>query len=187
MGKISAGLFITLDNVVEAPGSGDTTLEGKRGWSEPYMAPEIGMAIMQQMDSTDGMLLGRVTYEAFAAFWSSAPDSDPFGQRMNAMRKYVVSSTLDKADWNNTSVLKGMEDVAKLRDDGKNLNVVGSGTLVQSLLDADLLDELQLLLCPVVLGVGKRLYKDGSSKSMQLISAAPFSTGMVSVVYQPKA
>src|SRR5258705_12162293 len=101
MRKISAGLFITLDGVVEAPGPGDTTLEGKRGWSMPFMNDDIGMLIMNQMDSNDAMLLGRKTYEAFAAFWPSVPDEDPFGKRMNGTTKYVVTTTLDKADWKN--------------------------------------------------------------------------------------
>jgi len=185
MGKISAGLFITLDGVVEAPGEGDTTLEGKRGWSQPYMTPEIGMSIMQQMEGSDGMLLGRVTYEGFAAFWPNVPDSDPFGQRMNGARKYVVSTTLGKADWNNTIVLKSLADVAKLKQEGKNLNVVGSGTLVQSLLEADILDELQLIVSPVILGIGKRLYKDGMYKTLNLVDSKSFSTGALVLTYRP--
>ena len=107
MTKLIAGLFITLDGVVEAPGPGDTTLPEKRGWSMPYMNEEIGMEIMRDMDSSEGMLLGRTTYDGFAAFWPNIGDDDPFGKRMNGMRKYVVSKTLKNAAWNNSIVVDG--------------------------------------------------------------------------------
>jgi len=107
MRKIIAGLFTTLDGVVEAPGSGDTTLPDKRGWSEPYMSEEIGMSIMDQLQNSDALLLGRKTYQEFAAFWPSMPDDDPFARIMNSIPKYVVSTTLDKAEWNNSTLING--------------------------------------------------------------------------------
>lgn len=190
MRKVIASLFMTLDGVVEAPGSADTTLEGKRGWTEPFMSPEIGQLILNQMDSSDALLLGRVTYQSFAAFWPSVPDDDPFGKRMNGLTKYVVSTTLNKVDWKNSQLIKGnvAEEIAKLKQQpGQNINITGSGTLVQSLLQQDLIDELQLMVFPVFLGVGKRLFPEGSNtKVLKLVDTKPFSTGMVMLSYQPE-
>jgi dihydrofolate reductase len=147
MRKIRAAEFITLDGVVEAPGSGDTTLPDKKGWSMPYMTEEIGMTIMSQMDASDAMLLGRTTYESFAAFWSAMPEDNPIAQRMNNQNKYVVSTTLEKADWKNSTLINGdiPAEIAKMKgQSGKNISITGSPTLVRSLLQYDLLDELQL-------------------------------------------
>jgi dihydrofolate reductase len=189
MRKIIASLFITLDGVVEAPGSGDTTLEGKRGWSDPFMNQEIGMLIMGQMDASDAMLLGRRTYQDFAAFWPSVPDEDPFGKRMNGVRKYVVSTTLQKAEWNNSTLIQGnvAEALTRLKTQpGQNISVVGSGTLVHSLLQADLIDELQLMVSPVFLGVGRRFFPEGSdTKLMKLVESKPYSSGMVMLTFAP--
>src|SRR5688572_17026754 len=125
MRKINAALFITLDGVVEAPGSGDTTLPEKRGWSMPFMSEEVGQVIMGSMGNSDAMLLGRRTYQDFAAYWSNVPADDPFGQFMTNQTKYVVSTTLDKAEWNNSHLIRG--DVAaelnKLKQQpGKDIN-----------------------------------------------------------------
>jgi dihydrofolate reductase len=189
MRKLSAGLFITLDGVVEAPGDGDTTLEGKRGWSMPFMNDEAGMLIMGQMDASDAMMLGRKTYQEFAAFWPTMPAEDPFAQRMNGVAKHVVSTTLNKADWQNSTLIKGnvADEITKLKQQpGKNISVVGSPTLVASLLQLDLIDELQLMLCPVVLGVGKRLFKEGDpTKVLKLADCKSFGTGMMLLSYQP--
>lgn len=187
MRKLVSGLFITLDGVVEAPGSADTTLPEKRGWSDPYMSQEIGMSIFDMMQHSDGFLLGRKTYQDFAAFWPTMPPEDPFGQAMNNMPKYVVSTTLQKADWNNSTVLRSLEEVARLKQKtGKDINITGSPTLVRSLLEHGLLDEIQLLVCPVVLGVGKRLFDQGiDTKTLKFVNAKPFDTGMVLLSYQP--
>jgi len=106
MRKIVASLFITLDGVVEAPGTGDTTLPEKRGWSMPFMNDDVGQVIGAGMANTDAMLLGRRTYQGFAAFWPNVPADDPFGQIMNNQTKYVVSTTLDKAEWKNSHLIK---------------------------------------------------------------------------------
>jgi len=189
MRKVIAGLFMTLDGVVEAPGSGDTTLEGKRGWSEPFMSEEIGKLILDQMDKSEALLLGRKTYQGFAAFWPSVPDEDPFGKRMNGLAKYVVSTTLDKVEWNNSRLIKEnvAEEISKLKQQsGQSINITGSGTLVQTLLQHDLIDELQLMVCPVFLGVGQRLFREGSdTKVLRLVETKPFRSGMVMLSYQP--
>lgn len=187
MRKISSGLFITLDGVVEAPGRGDVTLSEKRGWSEPYMNDEIGMAIFHQMQNSDALLLGRRTYQEFAAFWPSIPEDDPFGKVMNSIPKYVMSTTLEQANWNNSTIVNGMEELARLKQQsGKMLSITGSATLVRSLLQNDLLDELQLLVCPVVLGAGKRLFNEGlQTKALKLVNSKSFDSGMAMLTYQP--
>jgi dihydrofolate reductase len=189
MRKIIAGLFMTLDGVVEAPGKGDTTLPDKRGWSEPYVDQEVGMSIFEAMNRGDALLLGRKTYQGFSNFWPSVPDDDPFGKFMNGIPKYVVSTTLDKAQWNNSKLIKGnvTEELSRLKQGpGKDLNISGSGILVQWLLQHDLLDELQLLVCPVVLGTGKHLFSEGmDTKTLKLVNTKPFNSGMVLLTYQP--
>ena len=189
MRKIISGLFMTLDGVVEAPGSADTTLPEKRGWSEPYVDQEVGMSIFDAIQKSDAFLLGRKTYQDFAAFWPSMPEEDPFAKVMNSMPKYVVSTTLKRAEWNNSKLVKGniVEEISKLKQQsGKNINITGSPTLVQSLLQHGLIDEIQFLVCPVVLGVGKRFFRDGSdTKALKLVEAKPFGTGIVVLSYQP--
>ena len=190
MRKIVASLFITLDGVVEAPGTGDTTLPEKRGWSMPFTNDEVGQVIGAGMTNTDAMLLGRRTYQGFAAFWPNVPVDDPFGQIMNNQTKYVVSTTLDKAEWKNSHLIKGnvAEELNKLKQQpGKNISIVGSGTLTRSLIEADLVDELQLMLCPVVLGVGKRLFDHANfTRSMKVLEAKTFDSGMIYLRLQPE-
>lgn len=187
MSKIVSGLFITLDGVVEAPGSADTSLPEKRGWSEPYMRQEIGMSIFDLIQKSEALLLGRRTYQEFAAFWPSMPADDPFAQVMNSMPKYVVSTTLDQAEWTNSTLLRGVEEISQLRQQpGKDINITGSPTLVRSLLEQGLLDGIQFMVCPVVLGVGRRLFPDGiDTKNLKLVDAKSFDTGMVLLSYQP--
>jgi len=188
MRKVIAAEFLTLDGVMEAPGSADTTLPERRGWSEPYMNEEVGKMILDQMDASDALLLGRKTYQDFAAFWPSVPDEDPFGKRMNSRAKYVVSRTLKQADWNNSRLIDGnvAEQVSRLKGQpGKNITIVGSGELVRTLMQNDLIDEYQLMVCPVVLGVGKHLFNGGSDKKgLRLVDAKTFSSGMLLLTYQ---
>lgn len=190
MRKINAALFITLDGVIEAPGPDDTTLPEKRGWSMPFMNDEVGEVIGAGMMSSDAMLLGRKTYEGFAAFWPNVPADDPFGQFMNNQTKYVVSTTLDKAEWQNSHLIKAdvVAELTKLKHQpGKDINIVGSGTLVRSLIEAGLVDELQLMLCPLVLGAGKRLFDDAHfTKSMKVLEAKAFDSGMIYLRLQPE-
>jgi dihydrofolate reductase len=188
MRKIVTGTFMTLDGVVEAPGSGDTTLPTKRGWTEPYMNEELGQFIMEQMGQSDAMLLGRVTYEGFAAFWPTMSNDDPFAARMNNATKYVVSNTLEKAEWNNTTLIRGnlVEEITKLKQQpGQNISITGSGGLIRSLLQHNLVDEINLLVFPVVLGVGKKLFGEGDTNNFSLVSAKTTRTGVVILTYQP--
>ncbi len=190
MRKINAALFITLDGVVEAPGPADTTLPEQRGWSMPFTSDEVGEVIGASMMSSDAMLLGRRTYEGFAAFWPNMPEDDPFGQIMNNQTKYVVSTTLKKAEWKNSHLIQGdvVAELAALKQQpGKDINIVGSGTLTRSLIEAGLVDELQLMLCPVVLGVGKRLFEDAHfTQTMKVLEARAFDSGMIYLRFQPE-
>jgi len=188
MRKIIAALFMTLDGVVEAPGSGDTSLLEHRGWSERFMTPEIGGLIFSQMSASDTMLLGRKTHQEFAAYWPTVPADDPFGQSMNNQAKVVVSTTLDKAEWKNSTLIKDnvVEEISRLKQQpGQTISIVGSPTLTRSLLPYGLIDELQLVVCPIVLGVGKRLFPDGTQKQpLTLIDAKTFSSGVVILSYR---
>jgi dihydrofolate reductase len=189
MRKLTAGIFITLDGVVEAPGSGDTTLPDKRGWSMPYTDEEVGGFIMNGMASSDTMLLGRITYQGFAAYWAPLGDENPIASGMNNQKKVVVSTTLDKTDWKNSTLLKG--DLASAithlkQQSGKDISIVGSGTLVRSLLQLELIDELNLLICPVILGVGKRLFKDeGETRRLKPLGSKTYRSGMTILTLQP--
>lgn len=187
MRKIIAATFVTLDGVMEAPGRGDITLPDHRGWSEPYMNEEIGALIFDQMQNSDALLLGRKTYQDFAAFWPKVPEDDPFGRRMNSMTKYVVSTTLEEVAWNNSCLISQnvIKELARLKGEaGQNIQITGSGELIHSLLGSDLIDEFQLMVCPVVLGTGKRLFKGGNiPKSWRLVSARSFDSGMALLTY----
>ena len=156
MRKVIAGLFISLDGVVESP----------EKWHFPYLNDEMMQVIGSAMAASDAMLLGRVTYQEFASYWPGVNSEDePIAAHMNNTPKYVVSTTLDKVEWQNSTLIKGnvAEEITKLKQQpGKNIAITGSGTLVQSLLQDDLLDELGLLVHPVVVGSGKRLFKDGA-------------------------
>ncbi|MGI8689771.1 MAG: dihydrofolate reductase family protein [Thermomicrobiales bacterium] len=178
MRKIVAGLFITLDGVVGSPDK----------WQIPYRNDEMGQAVTSQMDAADAMLLGRVTYKEFASFWPEAPADDPFTARMNTTPKFVVSTTLDTVAWQNSTLITGnvVEELTRLKQQpGKNIGITGSATLIRSLLRDHLLDELNLLVHPVVVGNGKRLFPDGSDPvALKLVDAQTFSTGVLSLTYQ---
>ncbi|HZA46482.1 MAG TPA: dihydrofolate reductase family protein [Rubrobacter sp.] len=180
MRKVTAGLFVSLDGVVESP----------EKWHFPYFNDEMGEAVGAAISSSDAMLLGRVTYQEFAAYWPGVSSEDePFATHMNNTPKYVVSKTLDKAEWNNSTLISGnvAEEITKLKQQpGKNIGITGSATLVQSLLQDDLLDELGLMIHPVVVGSGKRLFQEGGGpKGLKLVDSMTFSTGVVSLTYQP--
>jgi dihydrofolate reductase len=179
MRKIVAGLFISLDGVVEAP----------ENWPMPYFSDEMGEVVGSNMAAADTMLLGRRTYQEFAAFWPNQPSDEQFADQINSIPKLVASTTLDRVDWQNSTLIRGnvAEELAKLKEQpGKDINVTGSVTLVQSLLRDDLLDELGLLVHPIVVGTGKRLFEPGSGQiPLTLVDSQTFSTGVVSLTYQP--
>ena len=180
MRTIVAGLFISLDGVYEAP----------HEWHFPYFDDAMGRAVDEQMQAADAMLLGRVTYEEFAGYWPQSTDDPELAAHMNETPKYVVSSTLQSADWQNTTLIDGDDFVAELKKlkelPGKNIGVTGSGTLVRSLLREGLLDELRLLVHPIAVGSGKRLFPDGSPQTpLKLADSQTFDTGVLYLTYQP--
>jgi len=182
MRKLIASFFISLDGVVEAPDK----------WHFPYFNDEMGQAVGEAIAATDSMLLGRRTYEEWAAFWPQQdPASDPFVSVMNETPKFVASRTLDKVEWQNSTLLEGdlAEAVNELKArPGKNIGMSGSATLVRSLLERGVLDELRLLVHPLVVGQGAKLFPDGASPvSLELVDSKTFSTGVLDLTYRPAA
>lgn len=183
MRKVVASFFISLDGVVEGPGPGDNF--ELAGWTMPYWDDDIGQFIQAGMAASDALLLGRVTYQGFAAAFASS--TSPDAELMNSFRKYVVSTTLQEAEWSNSTLIKGnvAEEVARLKQQpGRDIAISGSGQLVQTLLQDDLIDELNLLVYPVVLGRGKRLFKDGSNLTLKLSQAKTSSSGVLLLTYR---
>ena len=181
MRKVVASEFVSLDGVVESP----------EKWHFPYFNDEMGDAIGTAMAASDAMLMGRVLYEEWAAFWPKQdPDENPVAARMNGVRKYVVSTTLEEPlEWQNSTLIGDnvAEEISKLKEQpGKDISISGSPTLVRSLLQDGLLDELRLMLHPIVVGSGKRLFEDGGDqKALQLVDSRTFSTGVLYLTYQP--
>lgn len=174
MGSITSSLFISLDGVIESP----------EKWHFPYFNDEMGAVVGEQMGKADATLLGRQTYDEFAAYWPSADPQDPFTAQMNGARKYVVSNTLESADWENSSVVTGdvKAGLEALKVD-HHLGTTGSATLVQWMLEQGLVDELHLLVHPIVVGTGKKLFTDGATVPLTLVSSTTFSTGVLHLVY----
>jgi dihydrofolate reductase len=179
MRKIVAGEFISLDGVVEAPDK----------WHFPYFNDEMGEAVGAEMTGADAMLLGRRTYQEFAAAWPSRPSDEPGADFMNNTPKYVLSTTLDEVEWQNSTLIKdnAVEEITRLKQQpGGTIFVSGSPTLVRWLLRERLLDELHLLLHPIVVGAGKRLFEDGIGQvPLKLVDSKTFSTGVLSLNYAP--
>jgi dihydrofolate reductase len=190
MRKVVASTFVTLDGVFEDPGGAEGFDRG--GWSFKYVGRSDDDQKYQGdlLTETDALLLGRVTYEGFAKAWPSMTDGGWYAEKMNSMPKYVASSTLDKAEWNNSTVIKGdvAKEVARLKQQpGQNILIFGSGELVNSLLQHELIDELRLLVHPVVLGRGKRLFNEGPPVGLMPTEARVFGSGVVLTVYEPAA
>jgi len=182
MRKIVASEFVSLDGVIEAP----------HEWHFPYFNDEMGETVGARMASSDAMLLGRITFEEFASFWPNATDEETGGiaTRMNSTPKYVVSTTLqDVSAWQNSTLIQHdiLDELAKLKNlPGKDIAITGSATLVQSLLEAGLLDELHLLVHPIVVGHGKRMFRQEAAQTgLELIEATTFKNGVLSLTYRP--
>ena len=192
MSKLVVSAFISLDGIMQAPGGPDEDLEGgfqHGGWSVPYFDEDMGSIMIEQFAGMESLLLGRRTYEIFAAHWPHFDDpNDPVASKLNAMPKYVASRTLSEVTWNNSHLLKG--DLADTVNDLKKnssgeINVQGSSNLVNSLQQHDLVDEYRLLIEPVVLGTGKRLFAEGTAPAaMRLSSVRTTSTGAMYCTYE---
>lgn len=190
--KLIVTEFVSLDGVFEDPGGAEKFKYG--GWTMPYVNEEFLKFKLEELRASDALLLGRITYEGFAVAWPKR-GGDEFSDKFNSMPKYVVSTTLKKAEWNNSHIIKNnvVEEIKKLKEGkeylpaGRQVVVHGSGTLARFLIEQGLVDELTLLVYPVVLGTGKRLFGDIHKTDLKLVESKPFSTGVVVLKYQPKS
>jgi dihydrofolate reductase len=189
MRKLIVSEFISLDGVIQAPGGKDEDKDGgfeHGGWTWPYWHDDIGASFGAIMKDVDAILLGRKTYVTHAEAFEPMPPGDPFGDMMNAPQHYVVSRTLKQPIWRNTTIIRDnvIEAVRALKaQPGKSIVTDGSSQLVHVLLEHDLVDELHLLLYPLTLGGGKRLVPEGVHATFKLVSATPYSSGVVGLDY----
>lgn len=176
MRNIIVTAFLSLDGVMENP-----------GWTFKYWNEETAQFKAEETIAHQALLLGRVTYQGFAAAWPNRTDEG--AEYFNNARKYVVSTTLDTLEWNNSTLIKVpiVEEITRLKQqDGPDIVVHGSATLVQTLIQHQLVDRYRLLVYPVVLGQGKRLFQDGAIASLKLCSAQAFQSGVVALIYEPE-
>ena len=175
MRKLVVTEFMSLDGVIESP-----------MWTFPYWNDEIAQFKGDESNASDALLLGRVTYEGFAAAWPTSKDEG--AEYFNGVRKYVVTTTLDKADWNNSHIITGdvVEEIRKLKQqDGKNIIVHGSGRLIETLMAHDLVDEYRLLVYPLVVGEGQRLFETDQKAKLKLVESKTMSSGVIGLIYEP--
>ena len=192
MRKLVVGTFLTLDGVMQAPGGPDEDREGgfrHGGWLVPYFDEKFGEIMTKWIKRAGAFLLGRKTYEIFAGYWPKSTDpADEIATALNTRPKFVASRTLEKVDWNNSTLLRGdvAEEVAKLKaQEGGEIQVHGSGDLLQTLLKHDLINTLRLWQFPVVIGTGKRLFGEGTIPlSFRLVDTQLSTTGAVLHVYE---
>jgi dihydrofolate reductase len=178
--------YVTLDGVMQDPGGSGEFARG--GWSRPYWGDDIAKFKFDELFASDMLLLGRVTYEGFAAAWPTMTDEGGFADRMNGLPKYVVSTTLTNPSWTNSQVIREnvIAEIATLKQqDGQDILVAGSGQLVQTLMLGHLIDEYRLLVYPVVVGAGKRLFNSSADAKLKLVEALPFASSVTLLRYAP--
>ncbi|HJQ52489.1 MAG TPA: dihydrofolate reductase family protein [Gemmatimonadaceae bacterium] len=189
MRKIIVSEFISLDGVIQAPGGKDEDRDGGfayGGWTWPYWHDDMGKAFFALMANVDAILLGRRTYVTHAEAFEPMAPGDPFGDLMNAPKKYVVSRTLKEPKWRNTTIIRDnvIESIRALKSEpGKDIVTDGSSQLVHAMLEHDLVDELHLLVFPITLGGGKRLLPEGVHTTFALEAATPYPSGVVGLHY----
>ncbi|GIH73910.1 dihydrofolate reductase family protein [Planobispora longispora] len=180
MGKIVSNFFISLDGVVESPDQ----------WHFPYFNDEMGAVVGEGMQNAAAFLMGRTLYEEWSSYWTTTDQDQEFAAFINGLPKYVVSSTLEKAEWNNTTVVSG-DVAAQLREikqqTAGDIQMSGSATTVRWLLANGLLDELHLLVHPIAVGHGRRLFEDTPTHPLKLVKSATFQTGVLDLIYVPAA
>lgn len=192
MRKLIIAEFITLDGVIQAPGGPEEDTDGgfaHGGWTWPYWHDDIGAHFFAAMAEADALLLGRKTWQVHGGAFDPMPEGDPFGDAMKAVRKYVVSTTLQSTElWRNSTLISSnvAEEVRKLKaQPGKNILLDGSSVLAHTLIENDLVDEFALHVYPLVLGSGKRLFPDGKRVNLKLIASEALPTGVVYQRYEP--
>jgi len=193
MRKLTVSEFVSLDGVMQAPGGADEDTEDgfqHGGWQMAYFDDVAGERIGASMTQTGAFLFGRKTYEIFASYWPTQPDDNPFAKILNGLPKYVASTTLaEPLAWQNSTLLQGdvAKAVAELKEgEGGNIVVLGSGGLVQTLYENDLVDEYALMIHPIVLGSGKKLFREVPRKPLKLADSVTTSTGVVMATYMPE-
>jgi dihydrofolate reductase len=187
MRKVIVSEFMTLNGVMESPGE-KGELGGRGGWTFPFWSDEAEKYKHDELLASGALLLGRVTYQLFAASWPSMTDEEGFADRMNSLPKFVVSTTLEAVEWNNSRLIKGnvAEEVSRLKQQpGQDILIAGSADLVNTLSRHGLIDEYRLMIFPVVVGIGKRLFKDGNDTTLRLVESKTFQSGVVVLHYQP--
>jgi len=189
MSKLVVSQFVTVDGVMDDPGGSEASESG--GWAFQFdRGPEGDQFKLDEVMRADALLLGRVTYQGFAQAWPGRSDEAGFADKFNSMPKYVFSTTLEQAEWNNSTLLRGdvAGEVSKLKQQpGGDILVNGSRTLVHTLMEHDLVDEYRLMVFPIVIGAGKRLFEDGSKKTpLRLTEAKPVGPdGVIVLTYEP--
>ncbi len=195
MKRIVVSTFVSLDGVMQAPGDPKEDTEGgftRGGWQMPFFDADSARIMDAQIASTDALLLGRVTYQIFANYWPTAPTDDAIAEKFNRIPKYVVSTTLNKVEWNNSTLIKDNipEQIAKLKEKQSGpgiISVTGSGKLAQTLMRHNLVDEYYLWIHPIVLGSGKRLFPNGITPlDLKLTDSRTTTSGVIIATYQPK-
>lgn len=191
MKKIIVAEFVSLDGVMQAPGGAEEDTEGGfayGGWTGPYWHDDIGATILQELGQSDTLLLGRKTWQGHAEAFEHAPEDDPFASLLNGKQKYVVSKTLKSAAaWRNSTIIREnvVDEVRRLKEQpGKDIYTDGSSVLVHALAQADLVDEYSLLVFPIVLGSGKRVFPNGFHSGLKLIETKAFPSGVVLMRYE---
>ena len=176
MRKVIVAEYVSLDGIMDNP-----------AWTAPYFNDELAMFQLDLLMASDALLLGRLTYEGFAGAWPTMTDENGFADRMNSLPKFVASTTLKKAEWNASLIKDDIADeVAKLKEQpGQNILIYGSGELVQTLMQHNLIDEYRLMVFPVVLGKGKRFFKDGTDTSLKLVDTKTTNSGVAMLTYRP--
>jgi len=186
MRKIIVSEFVTLDGVMEDPGGAERTPNG--GWSFKFgRSDDQNKFKSDELTACDALLLGRVTYQGFAAAWPTMPGAGAYGERMNSLPKYVVSTKPQTLAWNNSRLITGNvpEELSRLKQQpGQDILVFGSGNLIQTLMAHDLVDQYNLLVHPIVLGGGHRLFQDGRQAMLKLVDTQRFETGILALIFQ---
>jgi dihydrofolate reductase len=192
MGRLAMVESITLDGVMQSPGRPDEDTRGgfdQGGWAVPYNDEVMGRAMGERMARSGSLVLGRRTYQDFAGFWPKQPDN-PYTERLNAAQKYVASRTLSEPlPWENSTLLEGdaVEAIAELKEqDAEDLGLLGSGELARALMLRNLVDEYLLLIYPLILGSGRRLFAEGAFEPLELTDSLTTTTGVVIATYRPR-
>jgi dihydrofolate reductase len=190
MRKIIVSEFVSLDNVIQAPGGEEEDTEGgftHGGWTRPFWHDDIGASFFEKMSQADALLLGRKTWQIHGGAWEPMPAGDPFADLLNATPKYVVSTSLTTASaWRNSTLISSnvVEEIRTLKEQpGKNILIDGSSVLIHTLAEHNLIDEYDLFVYPIVLGNGKKLFPEGLHVPLHLIEARPLPTGVVIMRY----